>query len=233
MAAQPYAKILMSGATGIIQTLQVVDPSTDTLDSNFTWVSLVGVSCTDSSAVLAGCAYDSGNGHFSSLPLDTYGRAVTFSTDGTTDTYTVKGKYVLTVSFQVANSTSQTTVYTTINASSPTYLVNLAQAIQLRLLAFQADTQTYAQSHYTTQTQVQFLDIYTAAMVAGNLPDRAAYCTQAFTWANSLFSYSATVVAAIQALTSISDALNYSWDFGANVSTDPMITVVAAILINT
>lgn len=59
-----YAKIDMNNpgnGVGTVINTQVINPSVDFLDPNFTWVNVNVLYCIDSSSIQIGCTYDGTN----------------------------------------------------------------------------------------------------------------------------------------------------------------------------
>lgn len=221
-----YAQIITD--TGVVVNLQLVDQG-QTLDSSFTWVSLTGVNCTDGTLVVIGCIYNGTT--FASMPLDTYSRCVVMSTDFTTDTYLVTDIARNVFEIDVSYGTAQATVYSQINGTNvPSLPLAKSQVANNFALAQMA----YVQSFYSQQTQIQLLVLYLAAQSAGNLPNRMAYIAQLFTWIASIVTYDVSFGATVQASTTAAQAcaLDKTWNFSANISTNPAVTAQAAELIN-
>jgi hypothetical protein len=59
-----YAKIDMTNpgsGTGTVVNTQVIDPSVDVIDPNFTWIDVSNLYCNDGSPIQIGCTYDGTN----------------------------------------------------------------------------------------------------------------------------------------------------------------------------
>lgn len=111
-----------------------------------------------------------------------------------------------------------------------TYMTSVPVAKIKKLSALKTCIQSYIDLHYDLLTRQQFLSIYTLAKF-DSLTNRAAYIRPALDWMNSILAYAAASVVAIQALTVKADVESYAIDIAGNVSSDPLLTVGAAILI--
>lgn len=200
-----YAKIQDNTIINIILAQE-----TDDFDPNFTWAIITEVTPTPD----VGWTYDGQTFSKPGLPDTAFGQAVTFSTDGVTDYYQVVGT---SPAYYFPAGTPQNTVY-------------LKIAIQTQLTNFMLAVQDFVSAKYATQTQIQLLVIYLAAL-SGGLTNRAAYVAQLFTWVNSITAYSASYTAAVKALTTPADVLAYSWSFGG-IAADPQIKLISAISIS-
>lgn len=110
-------------------------------------------------------------------------------------------------------------------------VVLAATAIQKNISQFQTSLQNFISSHYTTDTRLNFIGIYENAILNG-LISRQAYIAQLFVWQNAVIAYAASYIGAIKAMTDANLIASTVWDFTALAASDPMLSPMAAILIN-
>lgn len=149
------------------------------------------------------------------LDNESYGRMVTFSTDGTLDYYLVGGASTFT--FPVG--TSQDAAY-------------LSIAKQTNLTRFQAELQAFMDYKYTVTTRMNIQALYVLASKNG-LTNRTAYLEQFYTWAQSVISYAAAYVTSVNAMSDAAAIAGTFWNFSSIVVADPYITPLAAVAILT
>lgn len=113
--------------------------------------------------------------------------------------------------------------------TSPIILASVA--IQKNISQFQTALQAFISAHYTTDTRLNFIGLYENAILNG-LIARQAYIAQIFVWQNSIIAYAATYIAAIKAMTDSSLIASTVWDFTALAASDPLLSPMAAIQIN-
>lgn len=146
------------------------------------------------------------------VPDDAYGNQVIFTTNGTTDTYTVNGTNV----YNFLAGTAQSQVYLTI-------------AIKENLLLFMSSLQAFVQSYFSVQVQLQLVCMYLGAQEAG-LTNRATYIAQVLTWLNGIETYAATYVSSVQAMMSTATIISTAFD-STQISAAPSVTLIGAISI--
>ena len=89
----------------------------------------------------------------------------------------------------------------------------------------------YVSSRYDLFTlQAMFLLLQNAKQ--NDLPNRATYIEQLQTWYLSVLVYVAEIQSDIAAASSDSGLSMVTWDFSAFTSSDPAVTLVGALLIN-
>lgn len=147
------------------------------------------------------------------LDNDAYGHTVTMDSDGTIDTYTVGGS----LEYIFATGTSQATAY-------------LSMAKQFKLSVFQDAVKAFVTDHYALDTRFNFMALY---LTAGLKLNRQAYVAQLLTWATSVVGYAATFVATVNAMSDPAVVAAAQWNFAALDSSDPKVTPIAAVAINT
>lgn len=143
---------------------------------------------------------------------DVYGRTVSMSTDGTTDTYTVGGA----LEFQLPAGTAQAAAY-------------VAFAKQGKLAQFQAALQEFILQHYALETRWNFIALYVDAQQNILLINRRAYIEQIFTWSRLIMTYAATFSATVNGSSDATAIGAMAWDFGTLGAADPLISPLAAV----
>jgi hypothetical protein len=196
---------------GQIVNIILANPS-DSFDPSFTWIDITVYSPQPQ---IGWTTSDNVNFTAPGLPNDAYGNSVTFSTNGTTDTYLVNNN----VSYAFPAGTAQAAVYLTI-------------AIKENLAQFQTQIQAYIDGLYSLDLRFNLNAMYNLAVQAGNLPNRVAYITQLFAWAQAIVSYSASYVATVQAMTDPAIVAATSFNPASISVPNPNITPLAAIQIN-
>jgi hypothetical protein len=146
---------------------------------------------------------------------DAYGRTVSFSTDGTTDSYTVGES-------QVFN----------FPAGTPTDAAYLGIAIGKNIEIFQAAVSDYALNAYSYADRFTLLALYHTAQAAG-LTNRQAYIFQVMLWAEAVTAYALSYISAVKALTDPTIVVATAPDFSTITPQDPLITPLAAMAIST
>lgn len=162
-----------------------------------------------------GWLYDGANFKATAFPNDGYGSTVSFSTNGTTDYYSLSSGNT----YSFPHGTPQNSVY-------------LAMAIKENISKSQYAIQAFVVSRYSLETRFSFNALYNISLAAG-LTNRTAYIMRLFTWASTIIAYAATYVASVQAMTDIPTIVATTPDLGSFVSSDPLLTPVAAIQILT
>ena len=152
---------------------------------------------------------------FAQQSPDVYGNQVTFSTDGTTDTYLDNA---LTAPIGVA-------------AGTPAGPVYLALAKKVNLSIFMAAEQAYVEARYSTPTRMLFFGLYVNSVI-NSLANRGTYLAQLFTWQNAGLALATTYIANVNSQTTPAAVLAITPDFSSLTSSDPLITPMGAILIS-
>lgn len=207
-----YAQIL----NGIVSNLILItDPSfVSVLSQGFDYCVLIdGIT----PAPQIGWLYNGTTFSAPGLPKDGYGNSVVFSTNGTSDYYTVTGIYG-TNTYVFPLGTAQGVVYVKL-------------AIAANILQAQSLIQAFLNSHYSLDLRFNFNALYLLAQANGTLPNRMAYISQLFTWAQAIVSFAAQYVTTVQAMTNVTQIINTMPDFSL-LPADPCITPIAAIQIN-
>jgi len=145
---------------------------------------------------------------------DIYGRTVSMTTDGVTDTYLVGGAF----DFALPAGTNSAVAY-------------LAFAKQGKLLQFKSAITEFGQNHYDATTQQQLVILYLAAKASEKV-DREAYLAQLFAFVNSVTAYSVAFSAAVNACSDPSTIAAMQWDL-SQIASDPGVTLAGAIAIST
>jgi hypothetical protein len=199
-----YAKI----QSGSVINVQLASPS-DVFDTAFTWVDITNIVPLPQ----IGWSYD-GVSVFTApgVPNAADGTPVTFSTNGTIDTYAAAGLPPINVS----TGTSQAVVY-----------LSIAKA--LKLSDFQSAVQSFISSHYDDPTRLTFLALERNAQNLG-LTNRLTYLAQIDTWAAAIIAYAATYAASVSAMSSAATVAASTWSFSGLIA-DPAITPMGAISI--
>lgn len=163
---------------------------------------------------------------------DAYGRTITLSTDGVTDTYTATNPDTTFITVAFPTGTALTIVYASLNSlAPPVNQQSLVVATGTAIAAFTNALNQFIAIHYTTDTRLNLLGIYNNAVV-NSLTNRQAYIGQLLTWQNSVLAFAATYIATVQAQTTPSAVAALTWNFSTLASTDPLVTAVAALQIN-
>jgi hypothetical protein len=102
-------------------------------------------------------------------------------------------------------------------------------AISQKLAAFKAALTVFGQSHYDTQTQLNFIALYLAAQANG-LVNRAAYIGQLLTWLNQITVYAAQFAMQVSTNPDASQVVAMQWDF-TQLPPDPVVMLGHAIQI--
>lgn len=148
-----------------------------------------------------------------SFDNDAYGRTVSMTTDGTTDTYLIGGA----IGIMFPAQTPQPQVY-------------LAFARQCNLARFQASLNDYLDSKYSQAIRLNLIGLYLNA-VAENLANRTAYLLQILIWQNAVMSYAGAYTAALSNMTDIPTIVSTLWDPRQIAVADPQISALAAVQI--
>lgn len=107
---------------------------------------------------------------------------------------------------------------------------SLAVAKINKIAAFQTAMQTFVNSRYSSDVRMNFIGIYINAQ-RNLLLNRQAYVAQLFPWQNSVITFAATTIAAINALSTPQDVIAYTWDLSSLISSDPYLSPIAALQI--
>lgn len=147
------------------------------------------------------------------ITSDAYGHAVTFSTDGTTDTYEVGGSRP----YMFANKTADN-------------VVSLSIAIQENLLIFNAVLSDFISTKYPLDVRSRLTILYLATQTNILLVNRLAYLNKLLTWVNSISAYAATYIATLQGQSDPAVVVTLKFD-ASQFSADPGVTVLGAMSI--
>jgi hypothetical protein len=182
----------------------------DTLDPNYVWVPLSGY---NPAPQVGWTTTDNVNFVQPGLPADVYGNPVTFSTNGTTDTYT-----------------NAVGIVATIPHKGPQALAYLSLAIQGNIALLAEAGETFAESRYDDSTRMNLLGLAFNAYVLG-LTNRLNYLMPLLTWQNSIIAYIGTYCVNVKAQTSATAVAALTPNFTQFISTDPLLTPIAAMQI--
>jgi hypothetical protein len=203
-----YAQIQYSNGTGtIINIIQA--QSTDPMGSSYTWVNISGYSVQPQ---IGWTTTDNVNFVPNGL-RDAYGNLVTYSTNGTTDSY----------------ATQEASI--SVPTGTPQIAALLALSIQENIAQAQVAVQAFIDSRYSIDTRWNLNALYILAQ-QNNLTNRAAYITQLFTWAQSVVTAAAVYIATVEAMTNAATVAETTPNFAPLIASDPLITPIAAIAIN-
>lgn len=146
------------------------------------------------------------------ITQDAYGHAVTFSTDGTTDTYSV------------GNANNYTFPAGTIDA-----VVAATLAIQANMIIFNAALTDYINTRYTLESRSRWMALY-LEFQAYSQPKKLAYVTQLLAWGNAISTYTSNYIIALMAMTNPTTIAATKFD-PSQFSADPQINLVACMTI--
>lgn len=147
------------------------------------------------------------------ITSDAYGHTVSFSTDGTYDTYVVGGTRAYTFAHGASDNT-----------------VGLSIAIQENFLIFNNAISDFIGARYPLDIRSRLTILYLATQTNILLINRLAYLKQLLTWVNSISAYAATYIANVQAQTSPAIVVTLTFD-SSQFSADPGVTVLGAMSI--
>lgn len=147
------------------------------------------------------------------LQNDAYGHTVTFSTDGTTDTYVVGGSQ----SYQFPAGTSQSAVY-----------LSIAQQWNLQLMNSQLTD--YVNDHYSPATAQRWLYLW-EEMNEFNQPNKANYIKQGLAWSWSISQYVGGYIGTIMGMTDPNQIAATTPNFGQFDATDPKLSLIVMLQI--
>lgn len=149
-----------------------------------------------------------------SLDNDIYGRTVDMTTDGVTDTYVVGGTFY----FAFATGTPLTPIYKSF-------------AVQGKMLPFKSAVQDFINNRYDLPTRINFLTMYLNA-TKNSLTNRLIYLDQLMTWATAVIAYSAAFQTTVAAGADAATIAAINWNFSTLETSDPLLTLGAAIAIS-
>lgn len=163
---------------------------------------------------------------------DMYGRTVVLTSDDVNDSYLVTNADSTTLTVSFPTGTSQTIVYSAINSLSPPVSEqSLPLAMATAISNFTVAINQFIALRYAMDVRLNLIGIYINATL-NSLPNRQAYIGTLLTWQNSVLVYSATYIATVQAQTSAAAVAALTWNFSTLSSTDPLVTAIAALQIN-
>ena len=148
------------------------------------------------------------------IPNDIYGDTISLTTDGTNDYYLVNNL----TQFIFPVGTSQTTAY-------------LAISIAMNISNFETALNNFINSRYSMNIRLNLMGIFINAQI-NSLTNRQNYIAQLFPWQNSVIQYSSQYISSVSAATNITELSTINWDFTSLITSDPLITPIAALQIS-
>ncbi len=116
-------------------------------------------------------------------------------------------------------------------APPPIAVPVLSVAKAQNISSFRDAMQAFVDSRYPLDIRFNFIAIYINAQQNG-LTNRMAYVSRIFPWMNATIAYAAQYVGSVQAGNDPATVVAKTWDFSTLIDSDPLITPIAAIQIN-
>ena len=147
----------------------------------------------------------------SDLSNDAYGRTITMSSDGVTDTYVAGGA----VAYQFPTGTSQAAVYLSIAQQWNLALMNIALT-------------DFINNHYSSETRLRWVQNWIESFV-NNWSQRLAYVNTLVAWGASVSTYVAGYIQTVMALSDPNQVAATQWNFASLEGADPQINLLTYI----